>query len=240
VNISLQKNYPLHQKCGRTNNLTISLFKIVALRRSAYVISAIAYQSSIRAELKQKAFAAETRRFFDSFRFSTVETAQAEQAFADWTEFAAAEQCFKVLMPTAPQKSVSAIATELDPVPLNTYTSTPKSVYASFYMYQVSVAEIPLVVTEDQYKDKLYDKAKQNALKGGKRLLSENDFYYKNRKGKQWMTEDERLIYQSRILYYNQKLFFLLIMFSKPLDVPQELYNKATNKFFDSFEIQEK
>ena len=215
-------------------------FKIVAVRRLAYVIAAAAYQPGIRVESKQKAFSSEAKRFLNSFRFYPVETTQAEKSFADWTGVADDEQGFKVLMPTAPQKFLSSIATELDPIPVNNYISTPKSVFEPFYMYQVSVTKTPVAVTDEQYKEKLYDSAKRNALKGGKRLLSENDFFYRDRKGKQWITEDDKVIYHSRILYYDQKIFFLLIILSKPLNAPQELYNQAINKFYDSFEILEK
>ncbi len=68
----------------------------------------------------------------------------------------------------------------------------------------------------------------------------EKDYLYNDYKGKELLTEDEKFIYHSRILYYKQRMFFLFVMVAKPLEAPQEVYESVTNNFFTTFEILEK
>jgi len=218
----------------------ISLFKILVVRNRVYVISSVAYKWAINSALKQKDFEAETKRLFDSFKLLPFSGNPPAEVLKDWVQYVSEEGSFKISMPTIPKKSVDETEIEVGKFPVNHFSSTPRSLYDSFNMYQISYADMPFIITDEKIRDALYEKSKQNALKNGKKLILEKDYLYNDYKGKELLTEDEKFIYHSRILYYKQRMFFLFVMVAKPLEAPQEVYESVTNKFFTTFEIVEK
>ena len=138
-------------------------------------------------------------------------------------------------MPGISKKIVEKINTQIGTAFLNQYgASLDDAVYSATQM------NLPLFDTNKKLLDTLYENSKQNSLRNGKTLILEKDFYYKDQKGKEIIAEDGNYIYHSRTLYYKQNLFFLLVMFSKPFKMPQEVYENTANYFFESFEILNK
>lgn len=212
--------------------------RITVVGNKVFVLLSTVVNQAVKVPERQTDFKLETQRFLNSF--SVAKLLPVQSFDLNWVKFVSEKGKFIILMPNTPKESTSEIPQDYGKSFINhTNTSTQSNYGLNRVFYTVSYSEMPVVITNKSFADVMYENSKQSALKRGKTLVAEKDFFYKDIKGKELITEDKDTVYHSRILLYQNKVYFVAMYFYKPLSAPQELYTHIADKYFDSFAIQE-
>lgn len=210
--------------------------KVLIDRNFVYEITTSAYKWALTSPQNSESFKTESKRLLSSFKFLTTSKDNLPKidTAINWLEVITKSGNFKFLMPESPDYYASEIETELGKVPVGNYTSSSGGA-----VYIFAVTDMPFIITDEKIISRLYNSSTQNTLKNEKKLIQQKDFTFDGFKGRENLVEDDKFIYRSRILYYKQKVILQFVMTAKTLNLTQETYEFAVNKYFNSLQVTE-
>lgn len=164
-----------------------------------------------------------------------------------WREFKSVEGRFTVSLPgpSRPAHDDRTMNTRIGKIVTHSFI-----IDTDMALYYVSYADFPAGTgpTTPEENKSMLDTSRDEALAGGARLLSESDVSIGGTTARELLVAKNDLILRSRFFYVNERLY-QLIMTVKPIVAFRngkpssnatdrtELFEKASARFFDSFNL---
>jgi TonB family protein len=164
---------------------------------------------------------------------------------SSWIEFSSAEGRFKVEMPGIPYLTTQETPTDAGTIMLhNCLLRTPAAVYV------VTYADFPLKIEDPNVIRKYLDGVRDTLLAKhmDNKLLSEKEIVLNKEVGREWLIEDNDLIFSDRTFFVKGRLYQLILGMARsqvfktgrsgadPQD-RTEFYEMVSSKFHNSFKL---
>ena len=147
------------------------------------------------------------------------------------------EHGFRAGFPSPPIKAVKQIDTAFGKTDMTTF-----SVGTALAHYSVTYFDFPAVITDEQELRLRYDMARTNLERSiDGRLMSEQDIYFGERFGREYVIEGKDATVTTRLFTAQQRVFQLTVVskgvLSKLSEKSQVSTRSLVTKFFDSFAV---